>query len=512
MNCYFLLNMQSTRQASSNKVVGRQMKSDVSRGWLEPSRRVNYNLKTLFLNTMDDVCRAVSQTMKHKAMQQRDRIIQDTKLKYANHIDQLIKHQTAILASIEQQYAHHMESVDTTLLKHFKLKASNTCTLQELLQRMHSQDLGLAQTETHSEPNVGESVSELEQTVPEVTRDNAQEHPVPDPSWSETVLNDEASVALSRKDLQDLLVARCADGGKFKSLSYDEAKAMPLHELKQALHDRGINNVGKPPTLLGRVVYYDRGGGQLKKMFGSMLNKAERIKLLKQRFAVRLPRSMHTYSLKHLQLECRLRGLDPAPPPTASGPRSKQELIGIIRKEITVAAWTGKGAATSGTGKTRKIYRGKNSPLTTTLCAQCFEKGETRSMAKCPKCFANFHPPCFGEHQQEECRLCLDKSKRTTLRRSSRKRKTLAPAKKRRKLDEPQNAQAVAHLNGPRHRKLDETQPDRSANSGHIARNTAHPGKCTHCGAQETPQWRRGPSGPNTLCNRCGIKWRVDGL
>jgi hypothetical protein len=31
--------------------------------------------------------------------------------------------------------------------------------------------------------------------------------------------------------------------------------------------------------------------------------------------------------------------------------------------------------------------------------------------------------------------------------------------------------------------------------------------KCEVCGATETPQWRRGPSGARTLCNACGVKW-----
>uniref|UniRef100_A0A7N0TJA2 GATA-type domain-containing protein n=1 Tax=Kalanchoe fedtschenkoi TaxID=63787 RepID=A0A7N0TJA2_KALFE len=34
------------------------------------------------------------------------------------------------------------------------------------------------------------------------------------------------------------------------------------------------------------------------------------------------------------------------------------------------------------------------------------------------------------------------------------------------------------------------------------------PGRvCEFCGCTETPTWRRGPSGPNTLCNRCGLRY-----
>ncbi|XP_074589931.1 uncharacterized protein LOC141845827 [Curcuma longa] len=31
---------------------------------------------------------------------------------------------------------------------------------------------------------------------------------------------------------------------------------------------------------------------------------------------------------------------------------------------------------------------------------------------------------------------------------------------------------------------------------------------CTDCGTSETPLWRSGPSGPKSLCNACGIKYR----
>lgn len=31
--------------------------------------------------------------------------------------------------------------------------------------------------------------------------------------------------------------------------------------------------------------------------------------------------------------------------------------------------------------------------------------------------------------------------------------------------------------------------------------------KCLSCGTTETPEWRKGPQGSNTLCNACGIRW-----
>jgi hypothetical protein len=33
------------------------------------------------------------------------------------------------------------------------------------------------------------------------------------------------------------------------------------------------------------------------------------------------------------------------------------------------------------------------------------------------------------------------------------------------------------------------------------------PGKCLSCGKTETPEWRRGPEGPRTLCNACGLNF-----
>jgi hypothetical protein len=31
---------------------------------------------------------------------------------------------------------------------------------------------------------------------------------------------------------------------------------------------------------------------------------------------------------------------------------------------------------------------------------------------------------------------------------------------------------------------------------------------CLNCGTQQTPQWRRGPDGPRTLCNACGVRFK----
>ena len=34
------------------------------------------------------------------------------------------------------------------------------------------------------------------------------------------------------------------------------------------------------------------------------------------------------------------------------------------------------------------------------------------------------------------------------------------------------------------------------------------PRKCMHCEVTKTPQWREGPTGPKTLCNACGVRYR----
>ncbi|KAM0859615.1 hypothetical protein ACQ4PT_047074 [Festuca glaucescens] len=36
--------------------------------------------------------------------------------------------------------------------------------------------------------------------------------------------------------------------------------------------------------------------------------------------------------------------------------------------------------------------------------------------------------------------------------------------------------------------------------------------RCTHCGSEETPQWRLGPDGPRTLCNACGVRFKTGRL
>ncbi|KAJ9568346.1 hypothetical protein OSB04_004312 [Centaurea solstitialis] len=52
--------------------------------------------------------------------------------------------------------------------------------------------------------------------------------------------------------------------------------------------------------------------------------------------------------------------------------------------------------------------------------------------------------------------------------------------------------------------KSDETPPcaaEETDSSGVVRR-------CLHCGSDKTPQWRRGPMGPKTLCNACGVRYK----
>ncbi|MED6131539.1 hypothetical protein PIB30_010585 [Stylosanthes scabra] len=36
--------------------------------------------------------------------------------------------------------------------------------------------------------------------------------------------------------------------------------------------------------------------------------------------------------------------------------------------------------------------------------------------------------------------------------------------------------------------------------------------RCSHCQVQKTPQWRAGPMGPKTLCNACGVRYKLGRL
>ena len=72
-----------------------------------------------------------------------------------------------------------------------------------------------------------------------------------------------------------------------------------------------------------------------------------------------------------------------------------------------------------------------------------------------------------------------------------------------------QQQQGVGVAN-PRHELFSSIAAARLRKSFH-KRRPAHVDKsmlvCHFCGRKETPEWRKGPSGPATLCNACGLQW-----
>ncbi|KAI0705908.1 hypothetical protein BC835DRAFT_1314125 [Cytidiella melzeri] len=52
---------------------------------------------------------------------------------------------------------------------------------------------------------------------------------------------------------------------------------------------------------------------------------------------------------------------------------------------------------------------------------------------------------------------------------------------------------------------------DSNADSGSRKKNKRATGTemyvCTKCGRTDSPEWRKGPNGPKTLCNACGLRW-----
>ncbi|KAG8685972.1 blue light receptor, partial [Ceratobasidium sp. 394] len=56
---------------------------------------------------------------------------------------------------------------------------------------------------------------------------------------------------------------------------------------------------------------------------------------------------------------------------------------------------------------------------------------------------------------------------------------------------------------------LPDPQPDRPKKRSRQTRPlpSSEPRICTTCSRTDSPEWRRGPYGPKTLCNACGLKW-----
>lgn len=55
---------------------------------------------------------------------------------------------------------------------------------------------------------------------------------------------------------------------------------------------------------------------------------------------------------------------------------------------------------------------------------------------------------------------------------------------------------------------IEDVQPERAPHPQHQAAYVKPGGPCDHCGAADSPQWRRGPASKPMLCNACGTRYR----
>ncbi|KAI9110916.1 hypothetical protein K1719_018036 [Acacia pycnantha] len=62
--------------------------------------------------------------------------------------------------------------------------------------------------------------------------------------------------------------------------------------------------------------------------------------------------------------------------------------------------------------------------------------------------------------------------------------------------------QKVSRTDSGKSRPKTEAYGGSSSGKGSVTR------RCTHCAADDTPQWRSGPLGPKTLCNACGVRYK----
>ncbi|KAI8978926.1 hypothetical protein BDB01DRAFT_852153 [Pilobolus umbonatus] len=65
--------------------------------------------------------------------------------------------------------------------------------------------------------------------------------------------------------------------------------------------------------------------------------------------------------------------------------------------------------------------------------------------------------------------------------------------------------QPVVINNNEIHRTSEDTEEMRAGKKKRL--DDGSPKICTDCGTTDAPEWRRGPKGPKTLCNACGIRW-----
>ncbi|VDB82760.1 unnamed protein product [Peniophora sp. CBMAI 1063] len=64
---------------------------------------------------------------------------------------------------------------------------------------------------------------------------------------------------------------------------------------------------------------------------------------------------------------------------------------------------------------------------------------------------------------------------------------------------------AVGSAHAPSY--LHSGQSDDADGAPHKRRKVIEPHVCTTCGRTDSPEWRKGPRGPKTLCNACGLRW-----
>ncbi|KAF9362027.1 hypothetical protein BGX26_006544 [Mortierella sp. AD094] len=52
------------------------------------------------------------------------------------------------------------------------------------------------------------------------------------------------------------------------------------------------------------------------------------------------------------------------------------------------------------------------------------------------------------------------------------------------------------------------TSGSKKSGASGLSSTSAQQKRCGYCDCTTTPMWRRGPNGPSTLCNACGVKWK----
>jgi len=69
---------------------------------------------------------------------------------------------------------------------------------------------------------------------------------------------------------------------------------------------------------------------------------------------------------------------------------------------------------------------------------------------------------------------------------------------------------ALTNFSATRPPPLPQYDPDRAEDLEEEVRKKRKTAKqlcCTTCGRTDSPEWRKGPLGPKTLCNACGLRW-----